>query len=612
MRQSRGRTEMGNRTMPHRFARTSLCTLAVLLLLLQASPPGRAYAAASTDHAIVFLLDASNSMNSNDRERLAKDSIAQMVHSLPSNYLAGFAAYSTQVLTRIPPQDSGRREAVVEAVNAVPYAGYTNAGAGLAAALELLEGTAAGEKAVVMLSDGEIVMGSAGATAESAARFQAAVEAAQAAGVRIHVIGLGPDMAEGDNAILSAAAQTGGGSYRAPQAADLQGASDAILLERLGVKRTRAALIDSGGGEEAVSIALPFPDAGRVRILLTGSGPMENLRADFSAEDGRQYAGSRYALLELDRPAGDRVGLSFRCRSAGQVRVDVISEYALIARPEVFYSDGEGGGRTAEISIAFYDAERQDRPMLTGAAFQDAPVSVSASAAGMPVACPLRDGTLSFRREAAADEELALRLDMGGLDANVTVAQPVPVALEGPPPAQPAAPADYRPHIIAGALALLAALFFFLVSRRRRPRAAVPQARAQGEGRFSYTGRLNIYILRSGSGRDFPPLTYNLFPIPGGRTLSLGEVLDSCGVDEPFEGAAQITFRPGAGRCLLLTNGSDCTLMQNRELLMKGRSYQISLNSKVDITFEDERSELALQYREVKPSGMRLPAGAAR
>ena len=80
-------------------------------------------------------------------------------------------------------------------------------------------------------------------------------------------------------------------------------------------------------------------------------------------------------------------------------------------------------------------------------------------------------------------------------------------------------------------------------------------------------------------------------------------------VEEPFEGADKIFFQPAAGHCLLLTNKSDCTLMQNREILMKGHSYQISLNSKVDITFEDERSEIALQYRDVKPSDMRLLAG---
>ena len=55
----------------------------------------------------------------------------------------------------------------------------------------------------------------------------------------------------------------------------------------------------------------------------------------------------------------------------------------------------------------------------------------------------------------------------------------------------------------------------------------------------------------------------------------------------------------------MLSNESDCTIMQAREILMKGRSYLIGLDSKVDITFEDEVSEMALQYREVKPNELR-------
>ena len=75
-------------------------------------PPG-------TSKAVVFLLDASNSMNTNDRERLAKDSIAQLIYSLPSNYYVGFAAYNTSVVSSVGMQDSGDREPVMDAVDAV-------------------------------------------------------------------------------------------------------------------------------------------------------------------------------------------------------------------------------------------------------------------------------------------------------------------------------------------------------------------------------------------------------------------------------------------------------------------------------------------------------------
>lgn len=59
--------------------------------------------------AVVFLLDVSNSMTVNDQERLAKDSIAQLLYSLPSHYLVGFAAYNTSVVSSVGMMDSNAR-----------------------------------------------------------------------------------------------------------------------------------------------------------------------------------------------------------------------------------------------------------------------------------------------------------------------------------------------------------------------------------------------------------------------------------------------------------------------------------------------------------------------
>lgn len=114
-----------------------------------ALPIGRASLPPGTSKAVVFLLDASNSMNANDREGLAKDSVAQLIYSLPSNYEVGFAAYNTEVSASIGLRDSGAREAVVDVVNAVTYTGYTNAGAGLTSALALLDGVEAVESAAL-------------------------------------------------------------------------------------------------------------------------------------------------------------------------------------------------------------------------------------------------------------------------------------------------------------------------------------------------------------------------------------------------------------------------------------------------------------------------------
>ena len=244
---------------------------------------------------------------------------------------------------------------------------------------------------------------------------------------------------------------------------------------------------------------------------------------------------------------------------------------------------------------------------------------------GDMIHCYLKDGVVTFQRAVTADAKAFIQFDFTRLDTNLILEQPVSIELEGPSALPKPALKDYRPQIIVGSLILLALISMLIIqlaSRRKRAKvvspppattaaasaAAAPVARTEEISRYGYVGRLNIYITNTLSGHDFPPLTYNLFRIPGGKKLSLQEILESCEVDEPFEGADKIFFQPAAGHCLLLTNESDCTLMQNREILMKGHSYEISLNSKVDITFEDERSEIALQYRDVKPSDMRLLA----
>ena len=252
--------------------------------------------------------------------------------------------------------------------------------------------------------------------------------------------------------------------------------------------------------------------------------------------------------------------------------------------------------------------------MLTDVVFQGLPVPVTVD--GNRVSCYLNEGTVRFQRTVAADAKIPVQFDFTRLDTNLILEQPIFLNLEGPPALSKPPQKDSRPQMIAGALILLALisiLIMWLSSRRKGTKdtvsAAAPAAQMEEASRYGYAGRLNIHITNTLSGRDFPPLTYNLFRVPGGKKRSLQEILDSCAVDEAFEGADKIFFQPAADHGLLLTNHSNGTLLRNREILMKGRSYQIRLNTKVDITFEDERSEITLHYREAATSDMRLLAG---
>ena len=570
----------------------------------------------SVQKAIVFAVDASNSMNGNDRNRFAIDSIAQLIYSLPSNYYVGVVAYNTDVIAAVGMSDSENRDSIMAAANSVRYIGYTNAGAGLTKAMELLDTIDAAEKTVVMLSDGEIIMQDDTATALSSSQFQAAVTQAKEKQVVIHVIGLGAHMENKENTIFSASAETGGSNYHAPKAEDIQQAVDSILLDQLHIKKTTAAIVDADGGTETLDINIPTSNATNARILFISDNPIENLNADFNAGNVRQVSGAHYTLLELNHPSAEKVHVSFQGNAGSQVKVDVITEYYLTMIPQVVYDDVAPNEedathyeRTAQINVSFYDIENPERQVLTDSVFEGK--SLSGTIDGQEWSGSLKSGIVSLppQSDIAENQTAEIVVAFDNLETNIIVQQPLTVSLDGAPelPVLPEPP-DYRPVIIGGIIGILlvALLLVYLVvgHKRRKPRT-IPDPPPPEPSKYDYTGRLNIYITQTKSGRDIPPLTYNLFRIPGGKVLSLQEILDGCDVSEPMEGADRIYFKAGAGRCLVLSNDSDCTIMQNREILLKGRSYLIGLDSKVDITFEDEITEMALQYREVRPNELR-------
>ena len=570
----------------------------------------------SVQKAIVFAVDASNSMNGNDGNRFAIDSIAQLIYSLPSNYYVGVVAYNTDVIAAVGMSDSENRDSIMAAANFVRYIGYTNAGAGLTKAMELLDTIDAAEKTVVMLSDGEIIMQDDTATALSSSQFQAAVTQAKEKQVVIHVIGLGADMENKENTIFSASAETGGSNYHAPKAEDIQQAVDSILLDQLHIKKTTAAIVDADGGTETLDINIPTSNATNARILFISDNPIENLNADFNAGNVRQVSGAHYTLLELNHPSAEKVHVSFQGNAGSQVKVDVITEYYLTMIPQVVYDDVAPNEedathyeRTAQINVSFYDMENPERQVLTDSVFEGK--SLSGTIDGQEWSGSLKSGIVSLppQSDIAENQTAEIVVAFDNLETNIIVQQPLTVSLDGAPelPVLPEPP-DYRPVIIGGIIGILLVallLVYLIVGHKRRKPRTIPDPPPPEPSKYDYTGRLNIYITQTKSGRDIPPLTYNLFRIPGGKVLSLQEILDGCDVSEPMEGADRIYFKAGAGRCLVLSNDSDCTIMQNREILLKGRSYLIGLDSKVDITFEDEITEMALQYREVRPNELR-------
>ena len=110
----------------------------VFLVFVLASFPAQA-SDKNGQKAVVFLLDVSGSMKTNDPNRYAIDSIAQLIYTLPTNYDVGFAAYSSELSALQGFLGNSQRSRIMEAAQAVEYSGYSNPGAGLNEAVMMLK-----------------------------------------------------------------------------------------------------------------------------------------------------------------------------------------------------------------------------------------------------------------------------------------------------------------------------------------------------------------------------------------------------------------------------------------------------------------------------------------
>ena len=62
-------------------------------------------------------------------------------------------------------------------------------------------------------------------------------------------------------------------------------------------------------------------------------------------------------------------------------------------------------------------------------------------------------------------------------------------------------------------LLILVLLIFMLILLKRKKRISIYKSEVLEENKFTYVGRLNIYITKIRSEIDIPPLTFNLFRI---------------------------------------------------------------------------------------------------
>jgi len=567
---------------------------------------------------VVFLLDASNSMNAQDKNRLAIDAIRQMVYGLPSDYQTGFVAYSTEI--QAVSKVGGGKEELEAQLERVRYTGYTNAGEGLSQAMDLFSDAEETDRYIVMLSDGEIVMKKNEDTEKSRAMFVDAAQRAKERGVKVYIVAIGEEL-QPKMHIFDAAEMTDGAIYWEGQSGSISQIFEQLMFHRFQVPKRLAGT--TGGGSGNFQIKLPGTGASKSKILLTASHGISNVTADYTAKDGSLYSGQNFSVVQIDSPYETEVDVRFEAPESSIVQAYLMTEFQAELVTQIAYR-GEEQPRSEEemkkeippeykhyADITIWAAEAGSQETSIWDCDYYAGQKVTYTINGIEYTGTIQDGKLEQSLEIDGMDYLSVLVDTGGFAEQYFMEQPVEAALVIPPDPEPEPRPDYRPLWIGlGVLAAGLLLILFLWVKKSRTTviymAQSPAARESGKKletkNCDYTGKFNMYVIRTESGRDIPPQTFRLFGRKGGR-MTLDWILNSCGLKFGKIGADDITFYPGPDQSIIIMDQSErCTVLRGTEILKKGMGYPVFFDEKLTICFEDETTEMEIHYKNLKPS----------
>lgn len=176
--------------------------LAMLFIGLSLLFPARVLAAEKNEineitekKQIIFLLDASKSMQGDGQWIEAADSACMIASALPEEYEVALLVYNTEIVYE---EDFGNiNQKTRHALETVELQGYTTPAVGLETAADMFD-SAAAEKRVVFISDGEISLRDQSETETAIRQFENMVDQIAEQGIKIDMFAIPNDKTENE------------------------------------------------------------------------------------------------------------------------------------------------------------------------------------------------------------------------------------------------------------------------------------------------------------------------------------------------------------------------------------------------------------------------------
>lgn len=414
---------------------------------------------------IVFLLDTSTSMNTQDPGRLAVDAVRQALYGLPENWQAGLVAYGTDIQAVVPVGTSPQQ--MEEKLENLICSGYTNAGEGLHQAVGLFSEDEDTDRCIIMLTDGEIDMPDSQEKEESRNLYAEAVRTAREKGIRMYIVAIGSELGDPRMHIFAGAEETDGAIYWEGQSGTLSQIMGRILTERLDFPKEE---ISAEGG--ILKAEIPAGTE-RAVLLLWSEEEIKEVSAEHPAEHIQIIQGQRYAAVELSDPKAGSIQVTYQEAEGSEVRayelleyeaaLDVTAEYRTEEIPrteaEVKKNIPPVYEHYADVTVRLLDASEGYEDIWSDTRFEGKEVTCVIN--GESYTGTIEQGQIVMTLSADGVDVLEVSVEEDGDEAVFYIHQPVTVELEKTPDPVYEPVLDYRP--LAGILGLLCAVLLILI-----------------------------------------------------------------------------------------------------------------------------------------------------
>lgn len=321
---------------------TTVCSLLIVCFLYCINPVMADEKDKSTGEgsALVFLLDVSGSMRTNDKDRRAIDSILRLIYSLPSGCKIGVIAYNDGVAYKSELTDFPQRSELVDGVSEILYRGYTDTGEGLHEAVELLKTYNSSKRNIFLFTDGEIDKSTPEETERSKEVFEAAIKEAAAHEIVIDVIGFGVGGGETKTEVFTAQEATGGLRFEIETDEQIAEAIDEISRVSGLVAKDATYAENMKQEEQTITVPLSYEGATEVRVILSSDKNFEVISIESEGEVTEER-GSFYTAIVIKGGAVGDLSIRVKSETGNLIKTDVIPDYGLTQEQAL-----SGGGGT--------------------------------------------------------------------------------------------------------------------------------------------------------------------------------------------------------------------------------------------------------------------------